>query len=302
MSVLTGIDKGVFDELYVVGANGVLNPVTGDHDDSALAARVTAVEADVSTNATAITQKQDTINTLSMGSQVQLLNSAGHLRPIIPGGRNLTFDHGTHVEIFSPQISCTAPLAIDANNAAISLDQTAFSDISCNTLNVSYGVTCGDVDCSAIVGLGAQAIANNTAAAITAATSVLEPAFLTSADLTKVLNTTASPPTITLGLSSSLEARIAALETALANQPQIETGSLTQQATVSGTQSHSVSFSQTFASAPVVTVCQQTGNAAGHVSISRTYAISVTTSGFSLVVAEEEQSGAYSLGWVAILT
>ena len=52
MSVLTGIDKGVFDELYVVGANGVINPVTGDHDDSALAARVTAVEADANANAT----------------------------------------------------------------------------------------------------------------------------------------------------------------------------------------------------------------------------------------------------------
>ena len=58
MSVLTGIDKGVFDELYVVGANGVLNSVTGDHDDSALATRVTAVEADVSTNAISITQNK----------------------------------------------------------------------------------------------------------------------------------------------------------------------------------------------------------------------------------------------------
>ena len=237
-----------------------------------------------------------------MGSQVQLLNASGHLRPIMPGGRNLTLDHGTHVEIFSPSISCTASLAIDANNAAISLDETAFSDVSCNTLNVSYGVTCGDVDCSAIVGLGAVAIANNTAAAIAAATSVLEPAFLTDVSLTKTLNLAASPPTVTLGISSSLEARIAALETALANQPQIETGVILQNSTVSGTQTHSVSFSQTFASAPVVTVCQQTGNDVGHTSISRTYAISVTSSGFSLVVGETEQSGAYSIGWVAVLT
>ena len=56
MSVVTGISKGVFDELYVLDSNGALQAVTGS--DSALAARVTAVEADVSTNATAITQNR----------------------------------------------------------------------------------------------------------------------------------------------------------------------------------------------------------------------------------------------------
>ena len=58
MSVLTGISKGVFDELYIVGSNGALEAVTGDHGDSALAARVTAVEADANANATALTQNR----------------------------------------------------------------------------------------------------------------------------------------------------------------------------------------------------------------------------------------------------
>ena len=39
-----------------------------------------------------------------------------------------------------------------------------------------------------------------------------EPVFQTTADLTKVLNLGTSPPTIELGISSTLEARIAALE------------------------------------------------------------------------------------------
>jgi hypothetical protein len=41
-----------------------------------------------------------------------------------------------------------------------------------------------------------------------------EPVFQTTADLTKVLNLGASPPTIELGISNALEARIAALEAA----------------------------------------------------------------------------------------
>ena len=52
-------------------------------------------------------------------------------------------------------------------------------------------------------------------AAVTAGVATREPVFSTTADLTKVLNLGASPPTIELGISSILEARIVALEAAI---------------------------------------------------------------------------------------
>ena len=49
-------------------------------------------------------------------------------------------------------------------------------------------------------------------AAVNAGVATREPVFQTTADLTKTFNLGVSPPTIELGISSTLEARIAALE------------------------------------------------------------------------------------------
>ena len=97
---------------------------------------------------------------------------------------------------------------------------------------------------------------------------------------------------------TALEARIAALE---ALSVQIESGTITQASTISGLQSHTVTFSQTFSSVPRVFTNQNTGNSSGHLSIVRIYSINTTQTGCTIVVDETEQSGSYSLAWMAVL-
>ena len=63
---------------------------------------------------------------------------------------------------------------------------------------------------------------------------------------------------------------------------------------------HPVTFSTAFTSVPLVFAIQGGGNASGHASIDRIWAMDETTSGCTIVVAERTGSNGVTLNWFAI--
>ena len=123
--------------------------------------------------------------------------------------------------------------------------------------------------------------------------------FLTSADLTRTLNLATG--TITLGISSTLEARIAALETELATIPTIYTGPFFALRCEIGMNTYTVTFpSNKFSAAPRVLVGQAAGNATGHDSINRIYAINVTSTQFDLIIHDKGGSNDVTVDYIAV--
>ena len=143
---LTGLKKGMYDELYVTdganltridGTNSLQADVTQlQAEDVNLQTQITSNDVNMSSNFAALgadvvaltSSKQDAINKGAHAGAVQLVYSNNTLRPIWASGSAYILDQGNRV-MFSVNsdnskqyvISVTAPLAIAANTVSIDL-------------------------------------------------------------------------------------------------------------------------------------------------------------------------------------
>ena len=216
-SQMTGLATGTFDELYVKHPS--LYHLIDVAETVSVAAGV--VEGNVqhllstATNTTSITDlqasitgKQDSLTSLSAGTQVSLLNGT-LLKPLQPGSNITLTDAGTHVVLASSGggsgVAVTAPLTLNGNTVGLDMSSAA---ITIGQLTVATDITCVDLQANTLYGPAAVQITANTQAQISTAIATVEPGFVAADDIEK--RSTASGPE--LGFKQTFKDAITALQ------------------------------------------------------------------------------------------
>ena len=210
MSVLTGIENGVFDTLLVrdPATNQLVDVASGlsnSYDDTALSSSIAANSATIAANTTALGAKQDNLVQISLGSQVGLLQGTHVLKPIRAGSSRLTItDSSTEVVLDAVDqtiTSATAPIVLDATTNSLSFDATTTgTELAVNALRVTQHVVCTELEASYMTGgvaIQTQTNIDNSIAPIATRVTALENA--TPAQMT------ASAPLSVTGSAISLD-------------------------------------------------------------------------------------------------
>ena len=212
MESITGVRRGTFDQLFVRDTNqdliNVLSLAGGSTDLTAVETRLTAVEGVNTAQDTTIAGKQDSLTSLSAGTQVSLLNGT-LLKPLQPGSNITLTDAGTHVVLASSGggsgVAVTAPLTLNGNTVGLDMSSAA---ITIGQLTVATDITCVDLQANTLYGPAAVQITANTQAQISTAIATVEPGFVAADDIEK--RSTASGPE--LGFKQTFKDAITALQ------------------------------------------------------------------------------------------
>ena len=210
MESITGVNRGTFDQLFVRDGSALVNVLDlagGSTDLTAVETRLAAVEGANAAQDTTIAGKQDSLNSISTGTQVSLLSGA-LLKPLQPGSNVTLTDAGTHVVVASSgggSVAVTAPLTLNGNTVGLDMSSSA---VTIGQLTVAADVTCGDLQANTLYGPAAVQIQTNTQAQINTAIATVEPGFAAADDLEK--RTPASGAE--LGFKQSFKDTITALQ------------------------------------------------------------------------------------------